>query len=129
MSTRLIKFFNIFLVLTIFNYILMGDDMIKLFELRSEKGLSQRELARIMNISQGTYNNWENENTQPSIEQLIALADFFEVSVDYLLGRTDENGTVIQSAEQKNGQELLKLYKTADKDVQTAILTILKNLK
>lgn len=129
MSTRLIKFFNIFLVLTIFNYILIGDDMIKLFELRSEKGLSQRELARIMNISQGTYNNWENENTQPSIEQLIALADFFEVSVDYLLGRTDENGTVIQSAEQKNGQELLKLYKAADKDVQTAILTILKNLK
>lgn len=129
MSTRLIKFLNIFLVLTIFNYILMGNVMIKLFELRSEKGLSQRELARIMNISQGTYNNWENENTQPSIEQLIALADFFEVSVDYLLGRTDENGTVIQSAEQKNGQELLKLYKTADKDVQTAILTILKNLK
>lgn len=107
----------------------MGDVMIKLFELRSEKGLSQRELARIMNISQGTYNNWENENTQPSIEQLIALADFFEVSVDYLLGRTDENGTVIQSAEQKNGQELLKLYKTADKDIQAAILTILKNLK
>lgn len=103
--------------------------MIKLLELRTEKNMSQREVARLMNVSQGTYNNWENSNTQPSIEQLITLAGFFEVSVDYLIGRTDENGTVIQSAEQKNGQELLKLYKAADKDVQTAILTILKNLK
>ncbi len=49
-----------------------------------------------MNVSQGTYNNWENENTQPSIEQLIALADFFEVSVDYLVGRTDDMGNTVQ---------------------------------
>lgn len=103
--------------------------MIRLFELRSEKNLSQRELARIMNISQGTYNNWENSNTQPSIEQLIALANFFEVSVDYLIGRTDDAGTVIQSTEQKNRQEVLKLFNATDKDTQTAILAILKNLQ
>ena len=60
--------------------------MIRLFELRSEKKLSQREIARIFNVSQATYNNWENARTQPSLEQLIALADFFDVSVDYLIG-------------------------------------------
>ncbi len=103
--------------------------MIRLFELRSEKNLSQRELARIMNVSQGTYNNWENANTQPSIEQLITLANFFEVSVDYLIGRTDDAGTVIQNSAQKTQQEVLRLFNSTDRDTQTAILAILKNLQ
>ena len=55
--------------------------MIKLSELRNEKGLTQREIAKIFNVSQGTYNNWENGKTQPSIEQLVAIADFFGVSI------------------------------------------------
>lgn len=103
--------------------------MIRLSELRSEKNLSQRELAKIMNVSQGTYNNWENSNTQPSIEQLIALANFFEVSVDYLIGRTDDAGTVIQNSAQRTQQEVLRLFNATDKDAQTAILAILKNLQ
>lgn len=61
--------------------------MIKLSELRNEKGLTQREIAKIFNVSQGTYNNWENGKTQPSIEQLVTIADFFGVSIDYLVGR------------------------------------------
>ena len=51
--------------------------MIRLFELRTEKELSQRAVAKEMSVSQGTYNNWENGKTQPSIEQLIALSNFF----------------------------------------------------
>lgn len=102
--------------------------MIKLFELRSEKNLSQRELAKIMNVSQGTYNNWENSNTQPSIEQLIALADFFGVSVDYLIGRTDETGSAIQFPA-KTADYAGSLLKNVDLDTQTAILTILKKLQ
>ena len=50
--------------------------MIRLLELRNEKKLSQRDIAKLFNVSQGTYNNWENARTQPSLEQLIALADF-----------------------------------------------------
>ena len=102
--------------------------MIKLFELRSEKGLSQRELARIMNVSQGTYNNWENENTQPSIEQLIALADFFEVSVDYLVGRTDAMGNTVQITDPSRAFAS-KLLNAVDTETQEAILTILKKLQ
>ena len=71
--------------------------MIKLSELRNEKGLTQREIAKIFNVSQGTYNNWENGKTQPAIEQLVAIADFFGVSIDYLVGREGEDG-VISSA-------------------------------
>ena len=64
--------------------------MIRLLELRQEKEWSQREVARRLFISQGTYNNWENGKTQPSIEQLIALSKLFEVSIDYLVGNTAE---------------------------------------
>ena len=102
--------------------------MIRLLELRNEKGLSQRELARIMNVSQGTYNNWENANTQPSIEQLISLANFFEVSVDYLIGRTDDIGTPVQfpNRSQRTADSLLN---SVDAETQEAIITILKKLQ
>lgn len=64
--------------------------MIRLFELRTEKELSQREIAKRLFISQGTYNNWENGKTQPSIEQLILLSKLFDVSIDYIVGNTDD---------------------------------------
>lgn len=102
--------------------------MIRLLELRNEKGLSQRELARIMNVSQGTYNNWENSNTQPSIEQLVSLADFFEVSVDYLIGRTDEIGNAIQPINRPH-DNVGRLLNSVDAETQEAIITILKKLQ
>lgn len=68
--------------------------MTRLFELRKERGLSQRDMAVDFSVSQSTYNNWENARTQPSIEQLIAIARFFDVSVDYLVGNSDDAGTI-----------------------------------
>ncbi len=68
--------------------------MIRLLDLRKEKNASQRQMAAAFNVSQGTYNNWEQGNTQPSIEQLIELAKFFKVSVDYLIGNSDEEGYI-----------------------------------
>ena len=102
--------------------------MIRLLELRNEKGLSQRELARIMNVSQGTYNNWENANTQPSIEQLISLANFFEVSVDYLIGRTDDMGNAVHIPNHSLDYAG-KLINSVDTETQDAIITILKKLQ
>lgn len=66
--------------------------MIRLLDLRKEKNMSQRQMAKFFNVTQGTYNNWEQGNTQPSIEQLIELARFFSVSVDYLIGNSDDEG-------------------------------------
>ena len=62
--------------------------MIRLLELRREKEWSQRETAKRLFVSQGTYNNWENGKTQPSIEQLIALSKLFDVSIDYIVGNS-----------------------------------------
>ena len=62
-------------------------------DLRVDHGLSQVELAGIMNVSKQCVSNWENDNVLPSIDMLIKLADYFRVSTDMLLGRA-ENDTI-----------------------------------
>ena len=59
-------------------------------ELREATGLTQVELARKLSVTKQSVSNWENNNIQPSVEMVMALADFFGVSVDYLLGRSDK---------------------------------------
>lgn len=103
--------------------------MIRFLELRTEKGLSQREAAKLMQVSQGTYNNWENGRTQPSIEQLIELSKLFSVSVDYLLGNTDEYGTV-HAGETLTSEEriLLKRFRSLREEARIALLQFLEKL-
>lgn len=67
--------------------------MIRLKELRKQKKISQLELAQIIGVSRSTVAMWETNNNEPDNETLIKLAKFFDVSVDYLLGRTDSTGT------------------------------------
>ena len=55
--------------------------------LRKVKKVSQGDLAEILHISLKTVSHWETGYTEPSITQLIALADFFDVSIDELVGR------------------------------------------
>lgn len=62
---------------------------------RLEKGLNQPELAKVMNISKQTVSHWENGIRIPDTLTLSKLADFFDCSVDYLLGRTDDRDTIV----------------------------------
>ncbi|WP_295159308.1 helix-turn-helix transcriptional regulator [Selenomonas sp. AE3005] len=70
----------------------------RLKELRNKKnGLTQAKLAEVMNVSQQAVGLWERGKNMPSHELVAKLASFFNVSVDYLLGRTDEpQGTGFQ---------------------------------
>lgn len=63
--------------------------MLRLKELRIKHGLSQIELAKKFNVAQNTVSNWENGSRQADYETLNNLANLFNVSVDYILGRTD----------------------------------------
>ncbi len=63
--------------------------MFKLKELRKKNHISQVRLSMEMNMAQNTISQYENEVRQADYETLIAFADYFDVSVDYLLGRTD----------------------------------------
>ena len=57
-------------------------------ELRGDKRITQKELAQKICVTVGTISNYENDQHLPDIEKLIMLADYFNVSTDYLLGRS-----------------------------------------
>ena len=57
-------------------------------KLREDASISQKALAEAIGVSQQSVNKYENHNIEPDIETLIRIADFFETSVDYLIGHT-----------------------------------------
>lgn len=62
----------------------------KMRDLREDHDLSQQDVAELLNVSQATYSRYESGVLDiPSIS-LIKLADYYKVSVDYILGRTDK---------------------------------------
>lgn len=58
-------------------------------DLREDADLTQTEIAKMLMVSQATYSRYENGTLDLPTAALIALADFYHVSVDYLLGRAD----------------------------------------
>lgn len=56
----------------------------RLRELRIEKNISQQQLGNVVNVSKMAVSHWESGHSEPSIEQLIVISDYFEVTVDYL---------------------------------------------
>ena len=61
----------------------------RLLDLREDHDLKQRQLAEILHISQRGYSNYETGIRDIPTEILIKLADYYQVSIDYLLGQTD----------------------------------------
>lgn len=61
----------------------------KLKELREEKGLLQKQLATELDVSQGCIGKWETGTREPSLNMLIKIAKYFNVTTDYLLGLED----------------------------------------
>ena len=61
----------------------------RLIEQRKLNKLTQRQLADYLQIAQPSYIRYENGSAEPSFENLVKIADYFDVSVDYLLGRTE----------------------------------------
>ena len=64
-------------------------DFVRLKELRKKKGISQLRLATDLNTTQNTNSRYETGEREPGIDELVKIADYFNVSVDYLIGRTE----------------------------------------
>ncbi len=62
----------------------------RLREIRKSRNISQTKLAIDLNTTQNTISRWENGLREPGIEELIRIADYFNVSLDYLLERADK---------------------------------------
>jgi transcriptional regulator with XRE-family HTH domain len=69
----------------------------RLKELREEKGLLSKDFAKIMSVEPATVTNWEKGNRFPKDDVLIKIADYFDCSTDYLLGRTDDKLSKVYS--------------------------------
>lgn len=62
----------------------------RLRQLRKEQKLTQTELAEVISVSQSLLSKYECRERIPDIEKLLVIAEFYDVSVDYVLGRTDK---------------------------------------
>lgn len=91
----------------------------RLKKLRTNKKLTQEQLGKIVNVTKVSISGYENGNRTPDTETLQNLANFFEVSTDYLLGRTDEpepNKKVTVAGQDINlSAEELKLFEELKK--------------
>lgn len=107
--------------------------MFRLRELREAKGLNMREAAKLLSMPYTTYVNYEKGTREPTSEILIHLADFFETSVDYLVGRNGycfrntastcvpTNSIKLDSSE----EELILKYRCLDNRGKAAVLNVL----
>ena len=59
-------------------------------DIRTDRGLTQEDVAKILHVSQNTYSQYEIGTTRYPLDAVVQLAEFYGVSVDYLVGLTDE---------------------------------------
>ena len=91
--------------------------MERLKELRKERNLLQKDVAKLINVGRTTYVKYENGDSEPSLKTLIELANYFDVSIDYLLEVTDERKPSSRSLEHSRSglsreeREIVKAYR------------------
>lgn len=98
----------------------------KLKFLREQSGLSQTEFAKKFNISQNTYSNYEIGKTQPDLELLKQFADYYNVSMDYIIDRPFRNNIGYMTDEQL---ESIKLILSLDEKKQNKVFGYAESLK
>jgi transcriptional regulator with XRE-family HTH domain len=83
----------------------------RLKSLRKEKGLSQEELAELLNVSRQSVSKWESGQTYPEIDKLIVLSDLFKITLDNFLKENDSKDTISNDDEMKvNDKEDIDEY-------------------
>ena len=112
LSLLSIPFLDFFIFLFTFisisdNIVLQGGGVMKNLKLlRKQHNLSQKEIGNIFHASQNTVSQWENGTRKPSYDIIQEIADYFDVSVDYLLGR-QEQLPELNSKDKREIQEIL----------------------
>lgn len=106
---------------------------IRLKELRNQKNMTQDELGKVLNVSGKTIGAWERDSRQPNIETINALANYFNVSTDYLLGRkadskaTNDNEQVdLTGIGQKEDEE--KIFSYEGKEIPKQDLELIRRI-
>ena len=93
--------------------------MKRIKELRKQHGLSQIELGKVLNIAQNTLSAYERGSRDPDTDTLASIAQYFGVSVDYLLGRTDIPDEIKKSSQNSDFEN--KMRPINDDDIKVAL--------
>lgn len=104
--------------------------MYRIKSLRLEQNLSQSALAKRIGSSQKAVDYWEKGCSEPTAKFIIALADCFECSADYLLGREDDYGNINIDSNLKDEEKyILNLFRAFDGNKRRELVRFAKFLK
>ncbi len=115
LSTYNIYILELVIIMTIGN---------RIRELRISKNMSQKELSELIDVSKSAISKYESDSLEPNIRVQIALAEAFNVTIDYLIGYSDEN-TLAKSDD--NIAKMIELYK--DLNENNRILALAKMIE
>lgn len=91
-------------------------------KLRTEAGVTQKQLADAISVSQQSINKYENHNIEPDIRTMILIADFFHTSVDYLIGHG------VQSSELSTEEHhMLDEYRRLSRSQHQCVRAVMKS--
>lgn len=93
----------------------------KLREFRKKQGLTQEQLAEAMGVTVGAVSKWESGASTPDISIILELADFFETSVDVLLGYTQQSASLEDSVCRLRELRIQKEYEAAFREAEKAL--------
>lgn len=99
--------------------------------LRNEQGVSQKELADALGTSQQSITQYENQKVEPDIYMLSRMADYFNTSIDYLVGRTEIRGRTECAAVaeiSREESEMICRYRKLNEEQKACIKTVMDTL-
>ena len=103
--------------------------MYRIQELRINSGLTQKQLAEKIGVKNYIIGNWEQGRTEPSVKDLIDLANIFECSIDYILGRENDFGQIVLTANLSyDVSEVIGLYSNLTDNKKKIVTALLKEL-
>ena len=101
--------------------------------LREQKGIYQKKVASDLNIETNTYGSWERGNTEPPIDMLIALAKYYGVTIDYLVGVENEDYTKVKLGEEIstnfNESQLMETFRVLNIKSKEELINFAQYLK
>lgn len=100
-------------------------------KLRENANISQKQLADIIHVSQQSINKYENHDVEPNIDTLCSIADYFDVSTDYLIGKTSimkMSEPTEKFALNEKEQEIITSFRKLSKQDRETLLLLAKRL-
>jgi transcriptional regulator with XRE-family HTH domain len=90
----------------------------RLKQLREDNDLRQEDVGKIVNVEKSTVSQWESGKRTPDVETIMKLADYFNVSIDYILGKTDIRTPIETIAAHRSDDPMSELPEEARKSLE-----------